>query len=81
MRPIASKWLANVNQLSLDLKGENWFKATSDTAYIFNIHVLNYEPGGKQSGRVYVDPNGEKLAGGQIRAEKLKSAEALKRYG
>lgn len=59
----------------------HWFKATSDAAYIFNIHVLNYEQGGKQSGRVYVDPNGEKLAGGQIRAEKLKSAEALKRYG
>ncbi len=59
----------------------HWFKATSDTAYIFNIHVLNVELSITRSGRVYIDPNGEKLAGGEIRAEKLQAADAIKRYG
>ncbi len=59
----------------------HWFKATSETAYIFNIHVLNVDPSIKRSGRVYVDPDGEKLAGGKIRAKKMKSAEAFKKYG
>jgi hypothetical protein len=59
----------------------HWFKATSDTAYIFNIHVMNVDPSIKRSGRVYIDPNGEKLESGLIRAEKLQSADAIKRYG
>ena len=57
----------------------HWFKATSDEGYIFNIHVLNINPG--LTGRVYVDPNGEKLAGGKIRARRIKSSEAYKLYG
>ena len=57
----------------------HWFKATSDEGYIFNIHVLNVKPG--LTGRVYLDPNGEKLAGGKIRARKIKSSEAYKLYG
>ena len=59
----------------------HWFKALSKTGYIFNIHVLNIDPSIKRSGRVYIDPHGEKLAGGRIKAEKLQSAEAVRRYG
>ncbi len=59
----------------------HWFKATSGPGFIFNIHVLNVDPEIKRSGRVYVDPDGEKLSGGRIKAEKLKSAEAFRRYG
>lgn len=59
----------------------HWFKATSDSGYIFNIHVLNVDPANKKRGRVYIDPHGEKLAGGRIKAEKLKTGEALKRFG
>ena len=59
----------------------HWFKATSETAYLFNIHVLNVDPEIKRSGRVYIDPFGEKLAGGKIKAVKLKSSEAFKRFG
>ena len=58
----------------------HWFTATSETAFIFNIHVLNVMEG-KTTGRVYVDPNGEELSDGRIRARKLKSAEAYKLYG
>lgn len=59
----------------------HWFKATSDTAYIFNIHILNVDPEIKRSGRVYIDPFGEQLPGGRIKAEKLKSADAYRRFG
>jgi hypothetical protein len=59
----------------------HWFKATSETAYIFNIHVLNVDPTIKRSGRVYIDPDGEKISQGRIKADKLQSAEAFRRYG
>lgn len=58
----------------------HWFKATSDTGFIFNIHVMNVVAG-KRSGRVYMDPNGETISGGRIRARRIKSAEAYKLYG
>jgi hypothetical protein len=58
----------------------HWFTATSETAFIFNIHVLNVVEG-KKTGRVYLDPKGEELSDGRIRARKLKSAEAYKLYG
>lgn len=59
----------------------HWFKATSDTAFIFNIHVLNVDPEIKRSGRVYIDPDGEKISGGRIRAAKMRSADAVRKYG
>ena len=58
----------------------HWFKATSELGFIFNIHVVNVVAG-KPSGRVYIDPNGEAISEGRIRARKLKSAEAYKLYG
>lgn len=57
----------------------HWFQATTDGSFIFNIHVLNVVPG--KTGRVYIDPNGEKLAGGRIKARKINHAEANKLYG
>jgi hypothetical protein len=60
----------------------HWFKADSETAFIFNIHVIGYNPENKKSGgRVYVDPEGEKLAGGLIKAKKMSSSECHKKYG
>ena len=58
----------------------HWFKATSELGFIFNIHVMNVVEG-KRSGRLYVDPNGEKLSGGRIRARKIGGSEAYKLYG
>ena len=57
----------------------HWFKAKTDEAFIFNIHVMSVKPG--RTGRVYIDPHGEKLAGGQIKARKIDHAEANKLYG
>ena len=59
----------------------HWFKATTDKAYIFNIHVLNVDPSLTRSGRVYIDPFGERLAGGRIKAAKLNAKEARMRFG
>ena len=58
----------------------HWFKAVSEQGFIFNIHVLNVVEG-KSSGRVYLDPNGEPISGGRIRARKIRAAEAYKLYG
>ena len=59
----------------------HWFKAQSKTGYIFNIHVLNVDPEIKKSGRVYINPHGEKLSGGRIKADKLRAADAFERFG
>jgi len=60
----------------------HWFKAITDTAFIFNIHVMevNDKPGGP-TGRLYLDPEGEKLSGGRIRAPRISYAEANKKFG
>ena len=60
----------------------HWFKAASDTGFIFNVHVNGYNlDNPKTPNRVYVDPEGEKVAGGLIRAKKISSSEAHKKYG
>lgn len=59
----------------------HWFQATSETAFIFNIHVLHVDPKIKKSGRVYIDPHGEKLSGGRVKARKLRAAEAFQQFG
>ena len=57
----------------------HWFKAKSDMSFIFNIHVMSVKPG--KTGRVYIDPNGEKIAGGRIKARKIDHKEAEHLYG
>ena len=60
----------------------HWFKAEDEPAFIFNIHVLGFKPDfPKRTGRVYLDPNGEKLDDGLIRARRIESEEAHKLYG
>jgi hypothetical protein len=60
----------------------HWFRAESDTAFIFNVHVLGIDPKNpNSSGRVYVDPLGEKLSDGRYKAPKISYGEANRRYG
>lgn len=60
----------------------HWFEAQSDRAFIFNIHVYDVSPGkGVPTGRVYVNPNGEKLAGGKIRAPRIDYKECERLFG
>jgi len=59
----------------------HWFEAVSEPAFIFNIHALNVGNDEKRTGRVYLDPDGEKLTAGRIRAPRLTYDEAQQRYG
>jgi hypothetical protein len=60
----------------------HWFKAETETAFIFNIHIMGYNPENKKSAsRVYVDPEGEKTAAGLIVAKKISSSECHRKYG
>ncbi|AGA27477.1 cupin domain-containing protein [Singulisphaera acidiphila] len=60
----------------------HWFTAASDHAFIFNIHVMETNPENpNKPGRVYVDPIGEKLAGGLIKAPKITYGKANQMYG
>jgi hypothetical protein len=67
--------------VSDDKDNIHWFKASSDAGFIFNIHVLNVDPAVKKGGRVYLDPDGEKISEGRIRARRLKASEAYDLYG
>ncbi len=60
----------------------HWFEALSDSGFIFNIHVIGYDPAIQDtSGRLYLDPEGEKVGDGLIRARKMTSAECHRKYG
>jgi hypothetical protein len=60
----------------------HWFRAESETGFIFNIHVMGYNPDNPNTpARVYVDPDGKRIAGGLIVAKKMTSAECHKKYG
>lgn len=60
----------------------HWFTAQDAPGFIFNIHVMDVNPGsGQSTGRVYMDPLGEKLADGTIRARKIKYEEVNRLYG
>ena len=60
----------------------HWFTAESDHAFLFNIHVNNTDPGNtRKPGRVYVDPMGEKVAGGLIKAPRVSYGKVNQLYG
>jgi hypothetical protein len=60
----------------------HWFQAISDGAFIFNLHVLDVNPTSKlHTGRVYIDPHGEQMAGGLTRAKVIGYKEADQLYG
>ena len=60
----------------------HWFKAVTEPAFIFNIHILNVNPKSKgKTGRVYMNPQGEKLKGGIIRAPRINYFQAQKMFG
>ena len=60
----------------------HWFKALDEPAFIFNIHVLGLKTRkDTRTGRVYVDPKGEKLDDGLVRAPLLDYKKAHQLYG
>jgi len=79
--PLLDQWFKDINEISKDVHDHNtksdhkdnvhWVMAESDTGFIFNVHVVETDPENKKPGRVYVDPMGEKVAGGLIKAPKI----------
>ncbi len=61
----------------------HWFTNDLDEpAFLFNVHVIGINPeNSNPAGRVYVDPMGEKVSGGLIKARKLTHTEANEMYG
>jgi hypothetical protein len=60
----------------------HWFLCNSDSGFIFNLHYQGYDPKiTEPSGRLYLDPEGEKVNGGLIKAKKMTSGECHKKYG
>lgn len=59
----------------------HWFQAKTETAFIFNIHVLNVNAEISKGGRVYVDPFGEKLAHGLVKAKTISKKQAYDKFG
>ena len=60
----------------------HWFKCDSDTGFVFNVHVVGYDNTIKDvSGRLYLDPEGEKIAGGLIKANKMTSKQCHEKFG
>jgi hypothetical protein len=59
----------------------HWFKAESEPAFIFNVHVFGYNLDNPNApARVYVDPMGEKTQDGLIVAKKISSEACHKKY-
>ena len=60
----------------------HWFTAEADGSFIFNIHVNHTDPGNpKNPGRIYLDPLGEKVSGGLIKAPRITYGKANQMYG
>jgi hypothetical protein len=74
--------LGEVSTISDDKDNVHWFQAETEGSYIFNIHVMNVTPNfPRPTGRVYVDPKGEKLSDGRLKCRKVGSDEIYKLYG
>jgi hypothetical protein len=60
----------------------HWFTAESENGFLFNVHVVETNPeNSKKPGRVYVDPIGERLAAGLIKAPKISYGRVNQLYG
>jgi hypothetical protein len=60
----------------------HWFTAESECGFIFNVHVVETNPeSNRRPNRVYIDPMGQKLPGGLIKAPKLSYGKVNQLYG
>jgi hypothetical protein len=71
--------VGDVSTISDEKDNVHWFKAGNEASFAFNIGVYDLDPN-KDSARDYLDPNGEKLKDGLIRAPKISYKEAVKKY-
>jgi hypothetical protein len=70
------------SSVSDDKDNVHWFKAEDEPAFIFNLHVLGVNPKSrKRTSRLYVDPFGEKLNDGLVRARLIDYKESHTKFG
>ena len=59
----------------------HWFQVSSDHGVILNVHIKNLLRGPKKPGRVYINPLGENIGNGCIRAERISRKRAYRLFG
>jgi hypothetical protein len=60
----------------------HWFTSESESGFIFNVHVIETNPENKRRpNRVYIDPMGQQLSGGLIKAPKVSYGKVNQLYG
>ena len=79
--PSAAGWSGAFALEADEHSGEGIFTALSERTFVFNVLMPRVDPGSRRLGRVYVDPEGEALSGGLLKAPRLSYAEACGRYG
>lgn len=70
-----------VTSISDERNNVHWFTALSGPVFMFNMQLGGITPGLPVGARDYLDPAGEKLSGGLVRARRLDEVEAYRRYG
>jgi len=74
--------VGGVSTISDHKDNVHWFRCASETGFIFNAHFGGYDPKNPAAPeRLYLDPEGEKLSGGLIKAPIMSSAECHKKFG
>ena len=74
--------VGGVSTISDHKDNVHWFRCTSETGFIFNAHFDGYASDITiPTGRLYLDPEGEKLAGGLIKAPKMTYETSHAKYG
>jgi hypothetical protein len=72
----------DLSTVSDDHHNIHWFKALTDSVFMFNVAVFGIDGTKNFTGRDYIDPlGGEKLGDGTIRARRLTVEESFKLYG
>lgn len=72
----------DLSTVSDDHHNIHWFKALTDSVFMFNVAVFGIDGTRNFTGRDYIDPlGGEKLGDGTIRVRRLTDKEAFKLYG
>lgn len=71
----------DVSTISDHRDNVHWFTAESEAAFIFNVHVAGYDIDGPRAERVYVDPYGEAVGEGRIRAPRMTAEDCFAKFG
>jgi hypothetical protein len=84
IQPVADREFGpgEITTISDAKENVHWFIAASEPVYIFNTYVLDVRSRSDLArGMVFLDPEGEALGGGVIRARRLDMSAAFRKFG